>query len=436
MPATSDQTALQRRATWVGLRTLRQRPKVVGETRSGDPVFEVRSVRLVLRDEAAHFSRLTQCSKCGREVPGAPVMGPADLDRPAHSLICKDCVRASVDAGPRQPERRAANAEPPAPPPPPPATERSAPEGPQPVDDVRLAAVEVQLEAAVSRLAELAELGRDESTESRLHEALLRGLADIRAEVMAASEGGGAARASPTDDEARKNADVLAHVVRAQQGQLAALSAALDETRAAMERQAEWNQAQAGAQAEVDRRLDEGVEKARDEVTALEQRVRADVTALTDLVQALRADLEASLGAPVRTGLPMVVEAIQELARARGVTGNVEGLVTKTRDAEARMEALASAIEDGSDRLRALELRMQNAIDRLTGALQTHRRDLTVAGEAGIRLDTGVGHTVTGGSTPGELLDGLERQLQEAEGRLAQLTATPAQGGAGSADGE
>src|SRR5215210_903348 len=83
----------QKRATWVALRTLRQRPKVVDHRENGDPVFEVRSVRLVLRDNADHFNRLAQCSKCGREVPGAPVLSQADLTRPSHSVICKECVR-------------------------------------------------------------------------------------------------------------------------------------------------------------------------------------------------------------------------------------------------------------------------------------------------------------------------------------------------------
>ena len=153
MAESSHHTARQRRDTWVGLRTLRQRPKVVGETPSGEPVFEVGPLRLVLRDEAGYFSRLTECSKCGREVPGPPVMSPADLDRPAHSVICKDCVRASVAASPLNPQTRPAKAEPPGPGPPPPATEGRAPAAPQPVDDVRLAALEVQLEATVSRLA-------------------------------------------------------------------------------------------------------------------------------------------------------------------------------------------------------------------------------------------------------------------------------------------
>lgn len=84
-----------RRATWVGLRTLRQRPAVVGRTPEGDPVYEVRSVRLVLRGDAPHFSRLVQCSRCSREVPGPPVLSPADLDHPVHAVICAGCVRAA-----------------------------------------------------------------------------------------------------------------------------------------------------------------------------------------------------------------------------------------------------------------------------------------------------------------------------------------------------
>lgn len=86
-----------RRARWVGLRTLRQRPAAVGATAAGEPVFEVRSVRLVLRGDAPHFNRLVRCSKCDREMPGPPVLSPADLDQPVHAVICAACVReASV----------------------------------------------------------------------------------------------------------------------------------------------------------------------------------------------------------------------------------------------------------------------------------------------------------------------------------------------------
>ena len=94
----------QNRVNWIGLRTLRQLPKVVGETSTGEPIVEVRSVRLVLREGAAHFSRMATCSKCGREVPGAPVLSPGDLDHPPHPVICRDCVRTAAPV--LHPDRR------------------------------------------------------------------------------------------------------------------------------------------------------------------------------------------------------------------------------------------------------------------------------------------------------------------------------------------
>src|SRR5688572_16111471 len=101
MPEESDQAAVDKRATWVALRTLRQRPKVVDHQKNGEPIYEIRSVRLVLRDNVDHFNRLAQCSKCGRELPGAPVLTQADLTRPSHSVLCKECVRKATDRSQR-----------------------------------------------------------------------------------------------------------------------------------------------------------------------------------------------------------------------------------------------------------------------------------------------------------------------------------------------
>src|SRR5947209_20247230 len=106
MADASDQTVI-RHANWVGLRTLRQRPKVVDHTSQGEPIFEIRSVRLLLRADADHFNRLAQCSKCGRNVPGPPVLAVGDLDRPANSVICKECVRDAT-ASPSGPAPRPA----------------------------------------------------------------------------------------------------------------------------------------------------------------------------------------------------------------------------------------------------------------------------------------------------------------------------------------
>ncbi len=96
------------------MRTLRQIPKVVGQTDAGETIYEARSARLVLRGDAAHFNRLVRCSKCGREVPGRAVLGPADLDHPAQAVMCNDCVEAAtaMAARPRPPAEAVAVDEP------------------------------------------------------------------------------------------------------------------------------------------------------------------------------------------------------------------------------------------------------------------------------------------------------------------------------------
>lgn len=85
------------RANWVALRTLRQVPKVVGETSAGDPVFEIRSVRLVLPGDASHFSRILACAQCGRDVRGPSVRFPHDLDHRANAVLCTECVKTLAD---------------------------------------------------------------------------------------------------------------------------------------------------------------------------------------------------------------------------------------------------------------------------------------------------------------------------------------------------
>ena len=74
---------------------------MVGRTDAGETIYEVRSARLVLRDEAAHFNRLVRCSKCGREVPGRAVLGPVDLEQPPQAVLCSDCVEAATETSRR-----------------------------------------------------------------------------------------------------------------------------------------------------------------------------------------------------------------------------------------------------------------------------------------------------------------------------------------------
>ena len=75
-------------------------PKVLDETPAGEPVVEVRGVRLVLREHATFFNRLVPCSTCGRETPGVAVRTPADLDAPPGPATCRECRRATAAPAP------------------------------------------------------------------------------------------------------------------------------------------------------------------------------------------------------------------------------------------------------------------------------------------------------------------------------------------------
>lgn len=71
---------------------------MVGQTGSGEPIYEIKSARLVLRGDAAHFNRLVGCSRCGREVAGRAVLGPADLDQVPQAVVCNDCVEVATES--------------------------------------------------------------------------------------------------------------------------------------------------------------------------------------------------------------------------------------------------------------------------------------------------------------------------------------------------
>lgn len=80
---------------------MRQVPRVVGETDSGETIYEIRGARLVLRPSATHFNRLVACQKCGRDVPGRGVLTPRDLESDAPAIICSRCVASARTPGPR-----------------------------------------------------------------------------------------------------------------------------------------------------------------------------------------------------------------------------------------------------------------------------------------------------------------------------------------------
>lgn len=411
------------------MRTLRQMPKLVGETDEGDPIFEVRSARLVLRGDAGHFNRLVACSRCGREVAGAPVLSAADLDHPAHAVVCKDCVRAATgpDDQSRRPEAAAAP--------------------PAPAGDDRLAALE-------RRLAELAE-------------------------QLGTGAGGAAAAADPTTDarlaalttrldELAQGQEELAGAIRAAVARLEALPAGDGETRpvndgrdaaidtriAGLERevarlqggiddaQAAVEQAVAGPSegpmqrlelmAEVLRRLQADVDKSiesRIASSAESQRVEEQLNDRLDRI----AERVARAGEPAaRTddaadrAMKRAEEASAEVARlAPDVAEGRRGLESFQRRLDvvvSELEAMAEAsgTDDGAEeRLRALEAQVVEAERRLTQAIELQRDEL----RAGLQADVEqIRSAVTEpGADTSRRLQAMEKRLKASAGEIAEL---------------
>ncbi len=86
----------RKRATRLSLRTFQRAPNIVGETEAREPIIEMEGVRLVLPKAASHFRRLVQCSRCGGESLGEPVLSGANLG-PSRLIFCDECTSRSVD---------------------------------------------------------------------------------------------------------------------------------------------------------------------------------------------------------------------------------------------------------------------------------------------------------------------------------------------------
>jgi chromosome segregation ATPase len=490
MPDSSDQASVERRAAWVGLRTLRQRPKIVDHTDRGAPVFEVRSVRLVLHGNAAHFNRLEQCAKCGRQVPGPPVLSPGDLDRPANTVICKDCVRAATASSPSWPAQHRR----PDPPADPVVDEDVA-------EDGRLAAVEASVEAAAGRVAaledhvrhsaaEVAELlgaqraelatlsgalaetrsqilqvaasnrelaqtqaeldrrlaemaaqaaaaptgaglaeavelrmGSVEAERAELRAALTDGLARVRAEIAAVGEAGAGGLAA-LESDVRQGAAEMAELRESQRGDAHALAEAISDARAEVSRLVEGNRALAEAQAQLDRRLAEmetagswRVEETEVRLTQLiEARHAGTQSVVADALAESRAGV-ASLEQQLRDELETVASVNAALRRAdRELDGRLDLLAERVAHIAGDVAEVTSSSQAGASRLQALEQDLHDAVMRLTTLLEASRRQS--AADA-VRQPPPP-------PVAGDLIEGLERQLQEAESRIARwVTSAP-----------
>ena len=429
---------------------MRQRPKVVDHTPSGEPIFEVRSVRLLLQPDADHFIRLETCSKCGRNVPGGPVFDLADLDRPSNPLICTTCVQAVAKptllrGARRSPPERPAVARnrvetqaaassataPDADRPGPTAVEEAerAGEGVVAQDDVRqdLQTVARLLEAQQRDLGALSESVRETRAELRsatesqgtlaqsqqeLHERM----AAIAAHSQQATSGG--TTTSEVERDLRHNLQFVTELLQAQQRELSALSAALVETRNDLQMVMESHHTLARSQQDLDRRLaglaptdlpaesaqqaesiergleemnarlGEGLARARAETTDLVAKLRRDVGALAQAVEAKLHQFEAAGDAGARAQLSSLAQAVAGLRTSSSTHGD-------------RLEALEGGLND-------LAVRLSSLIDAARVPLPAPSGD-----EAAV-----LPARVAGGG----LLDALDRQLRDAEGRLARLS--------------
>ena len=419
----------------MGLRTLRQRPKLVGATTDGEPVYEIRSVRVVLQGLSPHFNRLTPCARCGKDIPGAPVLTVADLERTLRPMICSDCVRGTGVSSvwdtatarpPAEPEKADEEEEAPAAEPAevPAAVPAEAPAAAA-RDDGRLESFERHLRTVTERVNALGQTlwaQRAEADERRSEEEAARSAIARIGEEVAAVAGVG-------------------DRVDGQRAELAAVLSAVAELRSELQRLSDGNRALVRSHQDLERRVAEppppvappppGVRP--EEVAALvaaheqlERRVAAaesrSVDAsqvdgllssrlgeverrLTDQVASQWGDLETAIEGSVRVYTAGFVRAQEEVAGVQeGILQRLEALATQLAQVTSRMDSMASWVASTNERLEALEERAERVL--LATWPRPDAPGWPAPGESS-ELPTG------------SLLDTLERQLQDAASRLA-----------------
>lgn len=426
-------------------------PKVVGETAAGEPVYEIQSVRLLLGEDANHFNRIVACSKCGKQVPGPPVLSPADLDHPPHAVICGQCVRAATapmfSTGPAGVASNGATA------------------GPDLPDDGRLGAVERRLtdlagllqrqrmdwEAALqdrrnSSRAELAALATEVKELARAQEELARpddGAAEL-ARLVDPLEARIAAMQAAVEGETAAIRSDVAHLVR--ESEMEALEGRIHKLERAIEAEAARAQAEVAARRQAEgrlrrmedlfnQRLDRLAEQAA-LLTGADRQLEAQ-RAATDRIAERVGELQARADAEsarVEQGSAAAKQAQDDVARLDGQVGErldrIAERMARVLEAEGRRqesvdrhEAMLARVPEGLERWR----RDQQAILDRAGAERTDLRAALEAqgAELGTALREGladVRSTIT--AVPADLtgrLDALEKHDQEREGEMSEL---------------
>jgi chromosome segregation ATPase len=417
------------------LRTLRQMPKLAGETEAGDPVYEVRSARLVLHGDAGHFSRLVACSRCGREVTGPPVLGPADLDHEPSAVICKDCVKIATAASDSRDDAMAPASAPVTSSPAPAGDDRvvalerrlaelaeqvgagvrAAGAGPGEPDGAAAAQLEAQFVTLTERVDELSR-GHQELAEA-VRAALERLEApaagdghdpDVEARVTAVEaeigrlrDGAVQATQGEGDDRLGQRLELMAEVVRRLQADVdrsteSRIVSAADAHRLEeqlndrldrlAERVARPTEGPAGLLEAVDQRIDEAAGRAMQRA----DEVGADVARLAPEVAEVGKGLESS-----RRRLDVIVQELESLAESAGPD------------------------EAAAERLGALELQIVDAERRLTQAIELQREEL----RAGVQAELAQARSAMTdpGADTSRRLQAVERRVKANAAEMSEL---------------
>ena len=408
--------ASDRQATWVALRTLRQRPTLVGQTDEGAAVYQVRSVRLLLAPGAAHFRRLVTCAKCGRDVPGSPILAPGDLERPANSVFCDRCVRSPLP--PRQEVPRESADPPvlvPTPAAPPGVTDEN-------VGDLQRLSEQIadllggqnadlaKLSASVAGVrAEMRELAESNQALARQQQELDQRIAGLAADVAAhpgAMVDTTAEQLQAAVDQLRSQIASLHQRMDDEAASRSDVGALAESTRALAQRDAEIETTLARELADLRSSLAPTVDAAAQPLHAALDRLRSEIASLQQ-----RTDGDAA----VRSEVGALAESTRALALARDdLSRKVQELAAQVqtpRDAEIETSLAAELVDIKA----SLAPMVDATTDPLHAALDQLRSQIAA-------LQQRIDDEATARSEVGALVELNRSDLGELAGQLAPLT--------------
>jgi len=320
----------------------------------------------------------------------------------------------------------------------------------------RLADLEKQLQHAMTRLSELADVQRAESirrratheaSQSEMKSALVQGLAEVEAQIEGSSELA-AARVAALEDQVRVGAAGVAESLMSQGTELATVAGVVGGLRGEIERLCASARELAGAQIDLDHRLvDMAVHvsaqpAAPQVVDVVERRVGEAQAALAASIAAHRTEVDAALAErlPAAQGVASLEEQLRSsvLTLTQGVDGLRRDIEARFDDGvgpqlkamaatsvelcrdrdrlEAQVAALSEVVDAGGRRLEGLEQRIETSVARLTRLIEAQGVELREA-----IAERPAPQPADGGApAEGDLIGALERQLREAERRLAQ----------------